>query len=254
LKLRFLVIFILLGSASLAAAQEREYKVLLNNGNTFIGVLQEHTAGRYVFKIKGGEIDFQQIEVKDLIPTGKTIRVKTIKDVGSIKIKKITPKSITNFDDLIIYYSKKYNLDPALIKAVIKAESDFNQYCVSGKGAKGLMQLMPHTAQCLGVFDVYSPHQNIEGGSRYLAEQLRVFGDVRLALAAYNAGPEMVKKYNGIPPFRETKSYITNVLTYWQYFATHPISIKKPIYMFTDEKGNIFLSDAAVNKNYKRIQ
>ena len=255
MKLRPLVLLFLvfIGLSVMASAQEREYKVLLRNGNTFYGVLMEKTVEGYVFKIKGGQIDFLQAEIKDMIPTGKKFRLPS-KEITVRKTLKINPKAITNFDDLIVYFSKKNSLDPALIKAVIKAESDFDVYCVSDKGAKGLMQLMPGTARCLGVFDIYSPHQNIEGGTKYLAEQLRVFGDVRLALAAYNAGPENVKKYNGIPPFTETRNYISNVLTYWQFYNNHPISIKKAVFMYTDEQGNVFLSDVAANAKYKRIQ
>ncbi|MDD5132300.1 MAG: lytic transglycosylase domain-containing protein [bacterium] len=235
-------------------AQEREYKVMLNNGNTFYGVLVDKNEDSYIFRVKGGELNFYQSEIKDIIPTGKTIYPRA-KKTPVVKVrKKETPRNITNFDELIVYFAKKNNLEPALIKAVIKAESDFDQYCVSNKGAKGLMQLMPNTAECLGVFDIYSPHQNIEGGTRYLAEQLRNFGDIKLALAAYNAGPEAVRKYNGIPPFRETKKYITAVLTYWQYYANRSISIQKPLFIYTDEKGNIFLSDMSKGPKYRKLQ
>jgi soluble lytic murein transglycosylase-like protein len=239
---------------SLLYAQEREYKVMLNNGNTFYGVLIEKNSDNYIFRVKGGELNFYQSEIKDIIPTGKTISPRAKKTLAVKSRKKEIPRNIINFDELIVYFAKKNNLEPALIKAVIKAESDFDQYCISNKGAKGLMQLMPNTAERLGVFDIYSPHQNIEGGTRYLAEQLRNFGDIKLALAAYNAGPEAVKKYNGIPPFRETKNYITAVLTYWQYFANRPISIQKPLFIYTDEKGNIFLSDIAKGSGYRKIQ
>ncbi|MDD5491861.1 MAG: lytic transglycosylase domain-containing protein [bacterium] len=235
-------------------AQEREYKVMLNNGNTFRGVLVEKNKDSYIFRVKGGELNFYQSEIKDIIPTGRTIYPRANKIPAAKVQKKEAPRNITNFDELIAYFAKKNNLEPALIKAVIKAESDFDQYCVSDKGAKGLMQLMPNTAECLGVFDIYSPHQNIEGGTRYLAEQLRNFGDIKLALAAYNAGPEAVRKYNGIPPFRETKRYITAVLTYWQYYANRPISIQKPLFIYTDEKGNIFLSDISKGPKYRKLQ
>jgi len=235
-------------------AQEREYKVMLNNGNTFYGVLIDKNNDSYIFGVKGGELNFYQGEIKDIIPTGRTVYPRTKKTPVVKGKKKETPRDIVNFDELIVYFAKKNNLEPALIKAVIKAESDFDQYCVSNKGAKGLMQLMPNTAECLGVFDIYSPHQNIEGGTRYLAEQLRNFGDIKLALAAYNAGPEAVKKYNGIPPFRETKNYVTAVLTYWQYFANRPISIQKPLFIYTDEKGNIFLSDIDKGPKYRKLQ
>lgn len=248
------MIFILWYSLSLA--QEKEYKVLLNNGNVFYAGIVCQEEGNVTFSIRGGEITFQQSEIKDVVPTGRMV-VRGAKRNSGKKVqkqKKASPKNIATFDELIVFFARKYDLDPALIKAVIKAESDFNQYCVSYKGACGLMQLMPATAQGLGVFDIYSPRQNIEGGTRYLAWLLREFGDVRLALAGYNAGPESVKKHGGTPPFTETKNYVSRVLQYWQYFATKRISIQKPIFMYTDDLGNIFLSDIPVNDKYKKIQ
>ena len=109
--------------------------------------------------------------------------------------------------------AKRHNLDPALILAVIKTESNGEPKAVSEAGAKGLMQLMDGTAEEMGVRDVFDPTQNIEGGSRYLREMLdRYDGDKARALAAYNAGPTAVDKHDGVPPYRETKEYVTRVL------------------------------------------
>lgn len=108
--------------------------------------------------------------------------------------------------------AKKYAVDPALVRAVIHAESAFNAKAVSNKGAQGLMQLMPGTASDLGVKNAMDASQNIEGGVKYLAYLLNQFdGDIKLATAAYNAGPNAVKKYNGIPPYSETKVYVERV-------------------------------------------
>lgn len=126
-----------------------------------------------------------------------------------------TPLPPTAFDALIQEAAARYRVDPALVKAVIKAESNFDPAAVSHAGAKGLMQLMDTTAAALGVENVFDPAQNIDAGVRYLAQQLERFGDVRLALAAYNAGPGAVSRYGGIPPYAETQTYVRRVLDFY---------------------------------------
>lgn len=109
--------------------------------------------------------------------------------------------------------SAAYHLDPDLVNSVIHAESGFNARAVSPKGARGLMQLMPATASQLGVNDAFDPQTNVEGGSRYLRELLERYNfDLVKALAAYNAGPERVEQYQGVPPFRETRAYVARIV------------------------------------------
>lgn len=117
------------------------------------------------------------------------------------------------YDDIIASAAQRWDLDFALVKAVVHAESAFDQDAVSKAGARGLMQLMPTTASMLRVTDIHDPYQNVNAGARYLRMMLDRFrGDVRNALAAYNAGPANVQRYGGIPPFAETKHYVTRVV------------------------------------------
>jgi len=124
--------------------------------------------------------------------------------------------------DYVNRYCRAHNLSPALVHAIIKAESNGQRKAVSPKGAKGVMQLMPFTSKRLQVSDPFDPIQNIEGGIRYIKELLSTFdGDITSAVAAYNAGPAAVKKYGGVPPYQETRVYVRRVLNlYRQYSAS----------------------------------
>jgi len=123
------------------------------------------------------------------------------------------------FDDLINLVSNKHGMDPALIKAVVHAESYFNPNATSRVGASGLMQLMPRTAEIYGVFDLYSPMKNLDAGVRHLRYLLgRYKNRLSYALAAYNAGETAVRFYNGIPPYRETQQYVRKVIHYHSYY------------------------------------
>ena len=129
--------------------------------------------------------------------------------------------SPTQFDGMINAAAAKYGIDPALLKGLVRAESNFNPRAGSPAGAQGLTQLMPGTARGLGVTNPFDPQQSIEGGAKYLAQQLKTFGgDVRKALAAYNAGPGAVQRYGGVPPYAETRAYVDRVMGYAQGYRS----------------------------------
>jgi len=136
-----------------------------------------------------------------------------IKEAIELKSKIDLKAQSTNIDELVETFSNKYGIDGDFIKAIIKQESGFNPNATSKKGAMGLMQLMPKTAESLGVLDAYNPSQNIEGGVKYLKNLLEKYdGNKEMALAAYNAGPTAVKKYGGVPPYKETQNYINAIM------------------------------------------
>lgn len=163
-------------------------------------------------KIKSDDASFKQspIKIKDYTaPADST---------------KIQPSSssldrINKFQSQIDEAAKSFGIDKNLIKSIIMTESAGNHKAVSSAKAKGLMQLMDSTATEMGVRNVFNPRENILGGTKYFAQMLRQYsGDVKMALAAYNAGPQNVEKYKGVPPFDETKSYINKVLNYVEHF------------------------------------
>jgi hypothetical protein len=123
-----------------------------------------------------------------------------------------------SYDELIERVALRHGVPPALVKAVVKTESNFQRHAVSSKGAQGLMQLMPGTAADLGVQDAFSPEENLGGGTRYLRAMIDRYGDWKHALAAYNAGPGRVDQYGGIPPYRETREYVERVLHYYRRY------------------------------------
>lgn len=123
------------------------------------------------------------------------------------------------FGPLIRQIADRHTVDPALVKAIILAESSYDHRAVSNRGAAGLMQLMPATAQAMGVEDRFNPENNIEGGVRYFKKlMVRFNGDKRMALAAYNAGSRKVRQYQGVPPFKATRRYIEKVLRYYDHY------------------------------------
>ena len=139
--------------------------------------------------------------------------------IGAINAPSMVPPE--QIDHLVSQNSAQWNVDPALVKAIIANESGFNSNATSNVGAQGLMQLMPGTAQGLGVTNAYDPAQNVWGGTKYIKGLLDRFnGDVKMAIAAYNAGPGAVEKYGGVPPYAETQNYVQNVLASYEKYRS----------------------------------
>ena len=130
---------------------------------------------------------------------------------------------------VISRYSRERRLDEDLVRAVILAESAFDERAVSHKGAMGLMQLMPETAGALAVTDPFDPEQNVRAGTRYLRQMLDAFSSVELALAAYNAGPEAVRRFGGIPPYRETVEYVEKVMRLYRDDPTYAVRAARQV-------------------------
>lgn len=204
-------------------ARGRNLFVLALAGLILLGfTLEVEASGIYVCRDNSGNVHFT-----NLPESGNCVPFSRKRSLASSSSKQRYGKAYRSYDSYITGYGKQYLIDPNLIKAVIRAESGFDRHAVSRKGAKGLMQLMPATAKELNVRDPFNPRQNIEGGTRYLRHLLDTFnGDLTLALAAYNAGPTLVKRINRVPRIPETENYVKQVLAYYRgYGKGQPIDV-----------------------------
>jgi hypothetical protein len=191
------------------------------------------------------------------LPFGKKADLIMKDRVGSSssrqKYDKTDYKDTAYYQDIVHEKASKYDVDPSLVKALIKTESNWNERAVSRKGAMGLMQLMPSTASDMNVRNPYDPEENIEGGVKYLRNLLERFnGDLTLALAAYNAGPKWVDKFGMVPPITETKQYVKKVLSLYKGGSPYSLTAsgtgkeKKPerIYKVSLEDGSVLFTNS----------
>jgi len=192
---------LLLGACLCAAGPARADYVLLRNGSRLNVTGYEILGDKFRLHLQGGIADVPVEEIASIEP-------EEIFEPSTEPLSEKTP-----YQKLILAAAARYHLDPDLIHSVIAIESNFNPKAISPKNARGLMQLMPHTAERMGVKDSFDPEQNIEGGARYLRDLLAKYkNNLTLALAAYNAGPESVDKYGRrVPPYLETMKYVQRI-------------------------------------------
>lgn len=162
----------------------------------------------------------QETPIEKSLSYNNPLKVNNNIDVNPVRPSTTAMNRLSQYDSIIKQAAIKYNVDENLIRSVILAESAANKNAVSSAKAKGLMQLMDGTARDMGVRNPFDPQENIMGGTKYLAYLIDKFdGDMKKVVAAYNAGPGNVEKYDGIPPFRETKQYVNRVLAYYNHLT-----------------------------------
>ncbi|MFH1282724.1 MAG: lytic transglycosylase domain-containing protein [bacterium] len=227
----------------------RHGKIILNNGHTIVGDIAESEKGNIVVSITSGAVHFKKSEIRKIEYSKRNKNYN--KDYPFYYAYYNFPENLISSSNkpdkyaaLIKKFAKKYDLSSSLIRAVIQVESNFDPFGISSKGARGLMQLMPSTADSLGVNNIYNPIQNIDGGCKYLRAMMDEFdGNLKLALSAYNAGPNAVKKYENIPPYPETQAYVNKVIGLYNMYRKS----EKKFYSYTDSKGVLHINDVDVN-------
>jgi soluble lytic murein transglycosylase-like protein len=200
--------------AEIVVKQEKDGRIIVSNLDT---------SGNYVAKFNG--VSFENSPGATIIPQHYMIKIKKL--------------------------AEKYGVRESLIVAVARAESSFNPFAVSRKGAIGIMQLMPDTARKYGVFNRYNVDQNLDAGVRHLKYLYQKYNkNLPLTLAAYNAGEDAVKKYNGIPPFKETRTYIKRVMKYMGlgYSSYFSPKVRQKIYKIVTTEGRIIITDQLPSK------
>jgi hypothetical protein len=194
-----------LASIAIAPAARADYAVLATGARIHVTGYQQDGSIVHLH-IEGGSIDLPSSDIVRFEPE------EVFAPVASTAHSSAPLDSSVPYSQLITTAAKKYSLDAQLLARVVQAESNFNPRAISMKNAQGLMQLMPQTSSDLAVRNPFDPAQSIDAGARYLRQLLDKFsGNVELALAAYNAGPDRVTQYNGVPPYRETQNYVRKI-------------------------------------------
>lgn len=198
--------------ASLAAPVLRAEYIVLRSGQRLDVTSYQLIGDKYKLQMAGGRLE---------IPASEVVAIEPEEIFTPVPPQPVTAKG--PFADLIEAAAKRYGMDADLITSVVAAESNFNPKAISPRDARGLMQLLPVTAARLGVQDIFDPQQNIDAGTRYLSDLLKLYkNDLALALAAYNAGPESVQRFGSVPPFAETVTYVRRVKTSYQRRKSDP--------------------------------
>ena len=200
-----------------------------------------------------GSKNLKRVKAEPLRPERVTVTPTPVPSRQSADVAPSTPMP-TTYRELIHASCARHGVDPALVHAIVKVESDFNPYAVSRKGAMGLMQLMPQTAVDLNVQNSFNPTDNIDGGVKYLRYLMdRYEGNLSLALAAYNSGESAVKKWGTIPPFKETQNYVQRILKI--YNTNSKVYVPRyTIYMGYSEDGSLIFTDTPPARNKKTPQ
>jgi len=239
-------------------------KTLLSTGLILISlaIATPASAGLYKYVSKDGTVHFTDSSTSSkyssyIVPKhvaysipGSGIDSDSVSELNQKKGRGTAAKRVdrAGIDLLIKKYSRENGLDAVFVNGIVNAESAFNPNAVSPAGAMGLMQLMPSTAKRFGVSDPFNPEENVRAGTEYMKKLIKKYsGNKVLALAAYNAGEEVVAKYSGVPPYPETVRYIDNVLAY-EYAngvreSRDRAKAYKRIYRYIDDNGNVFMTD-----------
>jgi len=242
---------------------KREFKLLLLTGTLIAGSAVSAHADIYQYVDDNGGVHFTNVptgskgnkpakvyrEQKKQSPLTAAV-AQPAGDGRRNDHRDVVPVSYLN---IINTACSRFGVDPSLVHAIVKVESDFNPYALSRKGAMGLMQLMPQTADTMNVRNTFSPDENVEGGVKYLRYLLdRYEGNISLALAAYNAGETAVKKWGTIPPFKETQDYVKKILQIYNGTGK-TFAPRYTIYIGTGTDGTILLTDNPSNHTDKKL-